>query len=272
MKIGDFERYRVRPSTKVSLGEHDPGDRRAFRGDKDAALEAALKLSQKLGELQELLYAGHEHKVLVVLQGMDTSGKDGVVRHVFEGINPQGVKVHAFKAPTPEELGHDFLWRIHKCVPGKGEIAIFNRSHYEDVLVVRVHNLVPQEVWKPRYDSINGFEKTLHQEGVVILKFFLHISKDEQRKRLQARLDDPTKRWKFNPADLPERRLWTDYQKAYEEVLSRTSTPYAPWFVVPANKKWYRNLAVATLLVEAMEGLHMKFPKADFNPAKIVID
>ncbi len=272
MKVQDFDRYRVRPSTRVSLGDHDPADTRAFRGSKGAALEAALALGRKLGDLQELLYAGHEHKVLVVLQGMDTAGKDGVIRHVFEGVNPQGVRVHGFKAPTPEELGHDFLWRIHQRVPEDGEIAIFNRSHYEDVLVVRVHSLVPKEVWKTRYDSINGFEKTLHQEGVVILKFFLHISKDEQKKRLQARLDDPTKRWKFNPGDLPERRLWTDYQKAYEEVLSRTSTPYAPWFVIPSDKKWYRNLAVTALLVEAMKGLDLKYPKADFDPGKIAID
>lgn len=272
MKTNDFERYRVKPSTKISLDDFDPDETGAFPGGKGEADLALAGLNKKFGELQELLYAEHRHKVLIVLQGMDTAGKDGVIRHVFEGANPQGVKVSAFKAPTAEELGHDFLWRVHRCAPGSGEIMIFNRSHYEDVLVVRVHDLVPEDVWKTRYESINTFEKLLRREGTTTLKFFLHISKDEQRKRLQSRLDDPTKRWKFNPADLPERRLWSDYQKAYEEVLSRTSTDDAPWYIVPSDKKWYRNLTVSALLVEAMEGLHMKFPRTDIDPGQIVIN
>lgn len=272
MKTEDFQCYRVKPSTNVSLKKADPAETGAFSGGKDEADKALGELKDRIGDLQELLYAEHHHKVLVVLQGMDTAGKDGAVRHVFEGINPQGVKVSGFKQPTAEELGHDFLWRVHKCVPGQGEIAIFNRSHYEDVLVVRVHNLVPKEVWKTRYESINGFEKTLHREGITILKFFLHISKEEQKKRLQARLDDKKKLWKFNPGDLPERRLWSDYRDAYEEALSRTSTDEAPWYIVPADKKWYRNLAISALLVEALESLHMEYPKSDFDPRKIVIE
>jgi len=272
VKTKDFDRYRVKPSTRVSLGDLDPGETRAFTGGKDEVDEELGALKQKLTELQELLFAEHRQSVLVVLQGMDTAGKDGVIRHVFEGVNPQGVKVYGFKKPTAEESDHDFLWRVHRCVPGKGEMAIFNRSHYEDVLVVRVHSLVPREVWKTRYDSINCFEKMLSQEGVAILKFFLHISKAEQKKRLQERLDDPKKQWKFNPADLPERRLWGDYQKAYEEVLSRTSMDYAPWYIVPSNRKWYRDLTVAALLVKAMENLRMEYPKGDFDPDEIVID
>jgi len=272
MKPFDFHRYRVGPRTKVSLGEADPAETRAFRGRKSEALEAIGRLDRKLDELQELLYAEHRHSVLVVLQGMDTAGKDGVIRHVFEGVNPQGVKVYSFKTPTLEELDHDFLWRIHKCLPGKGEIAIFNRSHYEDVLAVRVHHLVPRDVWKSRYESIINFEKMLNHEGMTILKFFLHISRQEQKKRLQERLDDKKKHWKFNSADLAERRYWSDYQKAYGEILIRTSTDYAPWYVLPSDKKWYRNMAVAALLVDALEALHMKYPQGDLNPDEIVIE
>jgi PPK2 family polyphosphate:nucleotide phosphotransferase len=272
MKTEDFDRYRVRPSTNVSLKKADPAETGAFSGGKDEAAGVLGELNKKLGGLQELLYAERRHKVLIVLQGMDTAGKDGVIRRVFEGVNPQGVKVSGFKAPTAEELAHDYLWRVHRCVPGQGEIAIFNRSHYEDVLVVRVHDLVPKEVWKTRYESINAFEKTLHQEGTAILKFFLHISKEEQKKRLQARLDDETKHWKFNPADLPERKFWDAYMKAYEEALSRTSTDEAPWYIVPSDKKWYRNLTVSALLVGALEALHMEYPKGDFDPRKIVIE
>jgi PPK2 family polyphosphate:nucleotide phosphotransferase len=272
MKKNDFRQYRIKPLAKVNLDEFDPEEAGAFSGKKDKGEEALGELIPKLVGLQELLFAEHRHRVLVVLQGMDTAGKDGAIRHVFGALNPQGVKVSGFKAPTKEELDHDYLWRVHKCVPGKGELMVFNRSHYEDVLVVRVHNLAPESVWKTRYESINGFEKMLDREGVTILKFFLHISKDEQKKRLQARLDDETKHWKFNPGDLPERKLWGDYKKAYEDALSRTSTDYAPWYVVPADKKWYRNLMIASLLAEALEGLHMEYPKGDFDPKKIVID
>jgi PPK2 family polyphosphate:nucleotide phosphotransferase len=272
MKPKDFHRYRVKPSSKLALKDSEADKTGDFSGTKEDAEKTLLELNKKLDELQELLYAEHRHKLLIVLQGMDTAGKDGVIRRVFQGVNPQSVKVSSFKRPTAVELDHDYLWRIHPCVPGKGEMVIFNRSHYEDVLVVRVHNLVSKIVWNARYESINHFEKMLALEGVTILKFFLHISKEEQKKRLQARLDDKKKHWKFNPADLPERRLWEDYRKAYEDVLSKTSTDYAPWYIVPSNKKWYRNLMVASLVVEALEGLNMKFPKGDFDPAKIAIE
>jgi PPK2 family polyphosphate:nucleotide phosphotransferase len=230
------------------------------------------RLNGRLEELQEMLWAEHRHKVLVVLQGMDTSGKDGTIGHVFDGVNPLGVRVAAFKAPSPEELEHDFLWRVHPKVPGSGEMVIFNRSHYEDVLAVRVHRLVAAEVWQARYDQINAFEKLLSESGTTILKFYLHIDADEQKERLQARLDDPTKRWKFRKGDLADRKLWQDYTAAYEEALARTSTAHAPWTIVPANKKWYRNLVVATVLVEALEKLDMKYPEPEEDLDGIVIE
>jgi PPK2 family polyphosphate:nucleotide phosphotransferase len=192
---------------------------------------------------------------------MDTSGKDGVIRRVFEGVNPQGVRVAAFKVPTAPELARDYLWRVHQQVPGRGEMVIFNRSHYEDVLVVRVHNLVPPEIWEKRYDQINEFEQILVEEGTTVLKFFLHIDAEEQRQRLLARLDEPTKRWKFNPGDLKERQLWAEYQKAYEVVLSKTSQDVAPWFIVPANRKWYRDLIISAALVDTLKGLKMEYPQ-----------
>jgi PPK2 family polyphosphate:nucleotide phosphotransferase len=219
-----------------------------------------------------VLYAEHKHKVLVVLQAMDTGGKDGVISHVFEGVNPQGVRVASFKVPSEEELSHDYLWRIHQQVPGKGELVIFNRSHYEDVLVVRVHNLAPEAVWSRRYEQINHFEKMLADEGTLILKFFLHISKDEQKERLQARLDEPDKRWKFRIGDLKERALWQEYTQAYEDVLSKTSTHWAPWYVVPANRKWYRDLVIGTVLVDALKNLHMKYPQPEEDLDQVKID
>lgn len=264
--------YRVKPGSRVSLDEWKPDDRSAFDGDKEAGEAKQQALSERLESLQELLYAEHKHKVLIVLQAMDTGGKDGTIRHVFEGVNPQGVKVTAFKAPTSEELDHDYLWRVHQHVPGKGELVIFNRSHYEDVLIVRVHNLVPDEVWKRRYAQINDFERMLSEEGTTILKFYLHIDREEQKRRLQARLDDPEKHWKFNQEDLLERKLWPKYTRAYEDVLSKTSTEWAPWTIVPANHKWYRNLVVATLIVEALENLHMRYPAPQQGLEKIVIE
>lgn len=271
MNMKKLHAYRVSPSSRVRLRDHDPAAHGAFRGNRDDAREALAGLTGKLARLQELLYAGHRHKVLVVLQGMDTAGKDGVIRRVFEGVNPQGVRVTSFKTPTPEELDHDFLWRVHRAVPGRGELVIFNRSHYEDVLVVRVHGLVPPEIWKSRYDSIVAFETLLRREGTTILKFFLHISSEEQKARLQARLDDPTKRWKFNPGDLPERDLWNEYERAYEEALARTSAEQAPWYIVPSERKWYRDLVVSALLIEALEDLRMEYPRPAFAPAKIRI-
>ena len=268
-----MNRYRVEPGQRVHLAKLDAGSTAAFDGKKkDAETEAFPRLNARLEELQELLWAERKHKMLIVLQGMDTSGKDGTIRHVFDGVNPQGVRVASFKAPTEAELAHDFLWRVHPNVPGRGEMAIFNRSHYEDVLVVRVQQLAPEEVWRPRYRQINDFERLLAETGTTILKFFLHIDKDEQKERLQARLDDPAKRWKFRKGDLDDRARWDDYVAAYEEALEKTSTEHAPWYVVPANKKWYRNLVVATVLVETLEKLGMKHPEAEEDLAGIEIE
>lgn len=271
MSANSMERYRVEPQTRVDLSRWDPNDKSAFPGTKKEGRQALKALSKRLRSLQELLYAESRHKLLIVLQAMDTGGKDGTIRHVFRGVNPQGVKVTSFKVPTPEELAHDYLWRVHRHTPGNGEIAIFNRSHYEDVLVVRVHNLVPAERWQRRYAQINNFERLLAEEGTTILKFYLHIDLEEQKKRLQARLDDPTKRWKFNPGDLKERRRWPEYMAAYEDVLSKTSTEWAPWYIVPANRKWYRNLVVSTIIVETLEGLNMSYPQPEEELDQVVI-
>lgn len=229
-------------------------------GDKAKTQEQTAQLAERIGELQELLYAEHKHKVLVLLQGMDTSGKDGAIRKVLREVIPQGVRVVSFKKPTEPELDRDYLWRVHPHVPGRGELVVFNRSHYEDVLVVRVHSLVPKGVWKKRYDHINAFERMLTDEGTTILKFFLHISREEQRERLQARLDDPTKRWKFQHGDLAERKLWDDYMRAYEDAIEKTSTPHAPWTIVPADRKFMRDFIVAGAIVKALERLKMKYP------------
>ena len=265
-----MKRYRIKPGSKVDLSDFDPGSTAGF-SHKDASAKL-LDLNRRLETLQEALWAEHRRKVLVVLQGMDTSGKDGTIRHVFEGVNPLGVRVAAFKAPNEDELDHDFLWRVHPKAPGRGEMVIFNRSHYEDVLVVRVQKLAPPEVWRPRYDQINDFERLLADTGTVILKFFLHISKDEQKERLQARLDDPSKQWKFRKGDLIDRAHWDDYMKAYAEALSRTSQKQAPWYVVPADKKWYRNLVVATVLVKALEDLKIRLPEASEDLQGVVIE
>ncbi len=267
-----MKQYLVKPESKVTLSEWDPNDTGKFKGGKKKGLAQLEKLNDKLEALQELLFAEHKHKVLIVLQAMDTGGKDGVIRRVFDGVNPSGVRVVSFKAPTPEELAHDFLWRIRKGVPNIGEMVIFNRSQYEDVLVVRVHNLVPPEVWGARFEQINEFERELAENGTTILKFYLHIDLDEQKERLQARLDDPAKRWKFNLGDLKERKRWPDYMKAYEDVLSKTSTEYAPWYIVPANRKWFRDLVVSSVLVETLESLKMKYPESEENLAGVVIE
>ncbi|MGQ0602052.1 MAG: polyphosphate kinase 2 family protein [Anaerolineales bacterium] len=267
-----MDRYRVKPGTKVKLSQFDPDDRSAFEGDKQEAEQRVAKLGEELDALQDRLFAEHKHRLLIVLQAMDTGGKDGVIRKVFEHVDPQGVRVANFKAPSPAELEHDYLWRIHAQTPGKGEIVIFNRSHYEDVLIVRVHNIVPKAVWQKRYEQINAFEELLADEGTTMVKFYLHISADEQKERLQARLADPEKHWKFNPGDLKERALWGDYMKAYEEALSRTSTAHAPWYVVPANRKWYRNLVIANVLIDTLKGLKMKYPRPEWDPKGIVID
>jgi len=267
-----MNQYLIKPGTKVDLSKWDPNDTGDFKGGKEKGLAEVESLNTKLEELQELLYAENKHKILIVLQAMDTGGKDGVIRRVFDGVNPQGVRVEPFKVPTGEELAHDYLWRVHKVVPGKGEMVIFNRSHYEDVLVVRVHNIVPREVWMTRYEQINAFERHLVETGTTILKFYLHIDPDEQKERLQARLDDPTKRWKFRLGDLEERKLWPDYVKAYEDVLSKTSTDHAPWYIVPANRKWYRDLVISSVLVETLEKLDMHYPQPEENLDSVVVE
>jgi PPK2 family polyphosphate:nucleotide phosphotransferase len=260
--------HRIKPGQSVDLDDFDPDDTALL--SKTEGAKKNPKIQERIGELQELLYAGHAHKVLIILQGMDTSGKDGTIRHVMSAVNPQGLRVVSFKKPTDEELDHDFLWRVHARVPGNGEMVLFNRSHYEDVLIVRVHNLVPATMWKQRYDQINDFERMLVESGTLILKFFLHISKDEQRKRLQARIEDRTKRWKFQHGDLEERKLWAQYRKAYEDALQKTSTTAAPWYVVPANAKWHRNYVVGSVIVDALEALKMKYPRP--NLSREVID
>lgn len=256
--LPSMERYRV--EHEVDLTALDPADNAGFTDGKSAGKKRLKALNQELEGLQELLYAEHRHRVLIVLQAMDTGGKDGTIRHVFEGVNPQGVKVASFKRPSTVELAHDYLWRAHAVVPATGEITIFNRSHYEDVLVVRVHQLVEEAVWSRRFDHINAFEKLLTDEGTTILKFFLHISPEEQARRLQARIDTPHKQWKFAKGDLAERRLWGEYMKAYQAVLNRTSTPWARWYVIPSDRKWYRNLVISTIVVGALRALNMSYP------------
>jgi PPK2 family polyphosphate:nucleotide phosphotransferase len=219
---------------------------------KSAGNERLDALSEQLGELQELLFAAHQHAVLIVLQGMDTSGKDGTIKHVMSNVNPLGSRVEAFKVPSEEELAHDFLWRVHRVTPARGMMTIFNRSHYEDVIVVRVHDLVPKSVWEARYDHIVDFERTLADSGTLILKFFLHISREEQEERLLAREKDPSKAWKLSAADWRERERWDDYLQAYDDAITRTSTEHAPWHIVPADKKWFRNLAIAEATVDAL--------------------
>ncbi len=251
----------------MKLGKIDPGDTAGL--DKPEG-EKAIDLNLKgLDPLQELLYAEHKHSLLVVLQGMDSSGKDGTIRRVFEGVNPQGVRVAHFGKPSQEELDHDYLWRAHKQTPEKGEIVIFNRSHYESVLVERVHELVPEKVWSKRYEQIVDFERTLNDEGTTILKFFLHIDKKTQAKRFQDRLKDPTKHWKFSYLDYNERKYWKDYTKAYEDALEKTSTAWAPWYVVPSDHPWFRDLVVSQAIIGSLESLDMKYPKLDAVKAKL---
>ena len=267
-----MQRYIVIPHTEVNLSSWDPNEKSNFESGKDAGKLHLLDLNNQLMTLQETLYAEHKHKILIVLQGMDTSGKDGTIKHVFKGVNPQGVRIANFKVPSKKELDHDYLWRVHKQVPGKGEIVIFNRSHYEDVLVVRVHKLSPAKIWSKRYSQINFFEKMLSEEGTKILKFFLHIDLDEQKARLQARLDDPNKQWKFRKGDLDDRKLWPEYINAYEDMLNKTSTNHAPWYIVPANRKWYRNIVIGSILVSTLNKLRMKYPDPEEDLEGIIIE
>jgi PPK2 family polyphosphate:nucleotide phosphotransferase len=250
----------------AAIAEEPPGS----VGKRDAK-ERFEALNEELFELQDLLWGARTHSVLVILQGRDAAGKDGAVKHVVGAFNPRGVTVTSFGVPTEEERAHDFLWRVHRRAPRSGEIGIFNRSHYEDVLVVRVHGPVPKRMWSARFEQINAWERTLSDEGTMIVKFFLVIDRDEQRARLQARLDDPNKRWKFRTGDVQERKLWTSYTRAFEDCLSRTSTEWAPWYVIPANRKWFRNLAVAQILGDVLADLHPRYPKSTEDLTGIVV-
>jgi len=256
---------------KIRLKDFDPDDTGKYE-DKDEAKAETEKNSERLAGLQEVLYAEGRHALLIILQAMDAAGKDGTIKQVMSGVNPQGCIVTSFKAPTPLELAHDFLWRVHQHAPLKGSLGIFNRSHYEDVLIVRVHDLVPEKIWRARYEHINNFEKLLADNGVTILKFFLHISKEEQKERLEKRIEDQSKNWKFNPGDLKERDLWEEYMEAYEDAINKCNTPWAPWHVVPANKKWYRNLVISERIVEALESLGLKYPPAPEGIEQMVIE
>lgn len=267
----DPDQYRVRPDTKVRLREWSTDSTDGFRAGKEAAGVVLAELNERLADLQQMLYAESKHKFLVILQGMDTSGKDGTIKHVFRTINPIGVKVKDFKRPNDVELAHDYLWRVHEHTPRNGRITIFNRSHYEDVLVVRVNDLVPERVWRRRYDHIRGFEQMLVDEGTTIVKIFLHISNEEQRRRLQQRLDDPAKHWKFEHGDIAERAHWDAYTAAYEDAIAETSTRRAPWYVVPSDRKWYRNLVISQLLIEQLAGLDMHYPEPEVGIENIVI-
>jgi len=270
MKAENAKAILVKPGSKVKLKDIDTNDDGGIKDREDADAQLARDRAD-LTELQERLYAENRRSVLVILQAMDTGGKDGTVKHVLSGLNPSGCEITSFKAPSFEERDHDFLWRIYRRMPCRGNIGLFNRSHYEDVLVVRIHDLVPASEWKKRYDQINRFEELASDLGTTVLKFFLHISKDEQKRRLEERLADKTKTWKFDENDLKERAHWDDYQGAYEDVLSKCSTKHAPWYVVPADRKWYRNLIVARTLVETLREMDPQPPKPNFDPKKIKV-
>ena len=261
----------ITPGECVSLNDYTPEYTGTYE-KKGQTKRRLKKLRKRLLKLQGLLYAENKHALLIILQGMDTCGKDGTIRKVMAGINVQGCDVFNFKVPTADELSHDFLWRAHKAAPPKGKIGIFNRSHYEDVLVARVHNLVPESVWSQRYQQINDFEKMLVENGTVILKFFLHISKDEQKERLESRINDPTKHWKITEADIRERAYWDNYMQVYQDALEKCSTDWAPWHVIPANKKWYRNLVITECIVETLKGLDMEYPEPTADVIKFRIE
>lgn len=262
--------HRLKPEQPVRLAELAT-DGKQFHEDRKTAESEFKALRRELIELQRKLYAEGKQKLLIVFQAMDAGGKDGTIRNIFRGVNPQGVRVTSFKVPSKEELAHDFLWRIHKAVPAKGMISVFNRSHYEDVLVVRVHDIVPESVWRPRYEQINQFENLLHDTGTRILKFYLHISKEEQKERFQDRLDEPAKNWKFSVEDLEKRKYWGNYMTAYEEMLQRCTTSHSPWHVIPGNQKWYRNLAVTRTIVETLRDMNPQYPPPEDDMEHVVI-
>lgn len=272
MKLSDFDAYLITKTqnNEISKVPSDPWeDLPTTKYDAKKELEA---LYVRLADLQQRFFVDRRKKLLFVLQGMDTSGKNGTIRHVFRGVNPQGVHVASFERPSTRELSHDYLWRVHKRAPSKGEIMIFDRSHYEDVLAVRVNELKPWEVWSKRYRHINDFEQMLTDEDTIIIKFFLHIDRNTQKSRLQERLDNPAKNWKFDHSDLVARSKWDKYVEAYEEVFEKTSFPHAPWYIIPSNKKWARNLLVARIVVATLEDMHLSYPEVDYDPSKVVID
>ena len=266
----DYPRYRVHPGEPIVLADVDPDASEHYKKKKDVKEELEYQ-RDRVVNLQERLYAENKRSLLIVLQAMDTGGKDGTIKHVFEGVNPQGCRVWSFKKPSDEEASHDFLWRYHQRAPQRGMITIFNRSHYEDVLIVRVKQLVQEEVWRKRYHVINEFEQMLTLNNITVIKFFLHISKDEQKRRLESRLQDPNKRWKFSSNDIKERLLWDDYQKAFEDAINNCSTAYAPWYVIPANNKWYRNLVIARTIADTLLAMNPQYPAAEQGLEKIVI-
>lgn len=270
---GALERYRHKAGKKLKLSDLET-DEKILSAElgKEESFAPFDELRDELQQLQKILYAQNKHRVIVVMQAMDTGGKDGCIKHVFSRVDPQGLNVVSFKKPTEDELAHDFLWRIHKHAPRNGHLTVFNRSHYEDIIAVRVKKLFPEKVWKRRYQHIIDFERMLAEEGTTIVKIFLHISKDEQKLRLQSRLDNPDKYWKFNPDDLKDRALWDDFMETYEDVIEKTSTDVAPWYVIPADRKWYRNLCVARIMVDTLKGLKMTFPEPVWKPGDIQIE
>jgi len=261
-------KFRVEPGAKINLDKMST-DFKPEDLDRDQVEERFRKLTDELRDLQHLMYAEDRHSLLIVLQGRDAAGKDGTIRHVFGPMNPQGTRVTSFKVPSKEEMAHDFLWRCHMAAPKRGTVGIFNRSHYEDVLVVRVHDLVPKHIWSKRFDHINAFERLLADAGTVILKFYLHIDRDEQLERFKKRMDNPKKNWKISDADYAERPFWDAYTEAFEDALSQCSTDFAPWFIIPANRKWARNLVIADIVAETMKGLGMHFPEPEVDMQEI---
>jgi PPK2 family polyphosphate:nucleotide phosphotransferase len=269
---GALERYWVKPGTKPDLEKIDGGEKLLFKGEKEDYAAQFDQLQDELQELQKKLYAQNKHRILVVMQAMDTGGKDGCIKHVFSRIDPQGIHVRSFKKPSEEEMSYDFLWRVHSKVPHRGQLVIFNRSHYEDVIAVRVKKIFPDAVWKRRQRHIVDFERMLAEEGTTIVKIFLHISKDEQKRRLQSRLDDPVKHWKIHPDDLVDRAHWDEFMTSYEDVMEKTSTEFAPWYVVPADRKWYRNLCVARIMLDTLKKLNMEYPPISWDPKTLQIE
>lgn len=271
MSLSDYNHYLIKQGANDRLSKVDSDPWADLPSSKAEGREEMHELQLRIGELQQRFFVDRSKKLLIVLQGMDTSGKNSTIKNVFRGVNPQGVHVASFEKPSSRELAHDYLWRVHKRAPANGEIVIFDRSHYEDILAVGVNNLRPESVWRKRFRHINDFEQMLVDEGTIILKFFLHINRDTQKARLQERLDTPAKNWKFDASDLVARAKWKDYEKAHEEVFEKTSHPHAPWYIIPANKKWARNLIMARIMVAALDDMHLSYPKVNYDPSAVEI-